>query len=103
MAVRLDLKHIERWEKIRRSGRWKYIWLRCTLAWGVMAAILWSFSSLASDRRGDWPTLLAVLPCFMFVGYLFGVSLWKANEKRYREYLKMTPRQKSRKLDAYES
>ena len=69
-----------------------------------MAALLWSSSMLAADRQGDsWRIFLAVLPCFMFVGYLFGVSLWKSNERRYQEYLNMTPRQKSRKPDALES
>jgi hypothetical protein len=104
MAVDPDIKHIERWEKIRRSGRWKYIWLRCTLGWAVTAAILWLLLALASERQGDhWRTFLAVLPFCMLIGHLFGASLWKANERKYREYQGMTARQKSGKPDALES
>ncbi|MDP6047035.1 MAG: hypothetical protein QGG25_15615 [Phycisphaerae bacterium] len=97
-------KQIKRWEKIRRSGRLSFIWIRCATVWGLLTAILWSAMMQVGYPQGNiWRRFLLACAGFVLGGYFLGVILWRANEKRYKAFQDQSPREQARKPDALES
>ena len=82
-------KERERWEKVRKMGRTRYVWVMGVLGWGVTVGVAWSVGMTAMS--GDWDrlplTLGIALVGFPIGGWFFGHFTWKAAEKRYEKAL----------------
>jgi len=86
----LPKKH-QRWEKERRVGPFKFIFLRWTLFWGICMCI---GMSLFDYFDGDTITLdhiAALLFQYSLVGAIVGAITWLRSEDSYQKYLSKTP------------
>ncbi|WP_112181565.1 MULTISPECIES: hypothetical protein [Paraliobacillus] len=75
----------QRWEKIRKMGKWKYILLYGVLLGGILFFLI----SLGLDYfSNDTFEMLSyyILNSVIF-GLMYGVLSWLFNEIRYRKYL----------------
>ncbi len=86
-----------KWERIRTKGKWRFIVLYGVLGWGVttgfLFAVVFPFAlSMASSRATPakethvsfWGTLPLSLILFPIGGIAWGLFMWSANEKAYR-------------------
>jgi hypothetical protein len=86
--VKLTEKQIARWEKTRKMGRARYIWLVGVLGWGVATGSMWAVAMAAMQGWERLPVLLAMaLVGFPIGGYFFGMWVWKASESQYQQAL----------------
>jgi hypothetical protein len=81
--MKMSQRQVERWERTRRMGRTKLIWLYGVLGWGVSVAVSWSM--LMSWIRG-WDRLHVLLPLALVIfplgGFFFGIVAWRSSESR---------------------
>ncbi|MBT8491408.1 MAG: hypothetical protein KJN62_10215 [Deltaproteobacteria bacterium] len=78
----MNRSKIEKWKKIHKSGRNRFIWFRGVLGWGLIVAILWSIA-MSYSKKGDtgfWNYLIIALFIFPVGGYLWGSWMWKRCE-----------------------
>ena len=81
-------EQLARWEKTRKMGRTKFVWLVGVLGWGVGTGSLWAVATAALRNWEDLPRLLALaLVGFPIGGYFFGTLVWKSSESRYQKAL----------------
>lgn len=77
-------KHLMRWGKTRRLGKWKYIFLYGLLLGGTVAFLTrLLFDSLL---RNTFDIYGYVWYSIVF-GLIFGIGSWIQNEKRYKKLL----------------
>jgi hypothetical protein len=85
--MKMNEKQLARWEKLRKMGRTRFIWLYGVLAWGVSVGVMWALGMTAAN--GDWErlpvTLGIALVGFPIGGYFFGALMWKMSEAAYRK------------------
>ena len=86
--MRMSDKQMARWEKTRRMGRTRYIWLVGVLGWGVATGTMWAVAMAAMRGWDRLPVLLAIaLVGFPLGGYFFGMWTWKVSESQYQKAL----------------
>jgi hypothetical protein len=77
---------LARWEKTRKMGRTRYVWLVGVPGWGVAVGSTWAVAMAAMQGWDRLPTLLALaLVGFPIGGYFFGAWVWKASESQYQK------------------
>jgi hypothetical protein len=84
--MKMTDKQLARWEKTRRMGRMRYIWLVGVLGWGVATGSMWAIAMAAMQGWERLPVLLPLaLVGFPIGGYFFGAWVWKASEAQYQQ------------------
>jgi hypothetical protein len=87
-------RELKEWNKMKSTGKEKYIWLNGVLKWGLFMAIsialvlqavsegfnLYSFSNQNFIRN-----LIIFFVIFSIDGYIHNVLLWKKYEKKYSD------------------
>ena len=87
-----DLKKFARWEKTRARGRTQFIWVNGVLMWGVLTGVLWSLAMPVMQPEMSFLKLLPLaLAGFPAGGYLWGVLVWRAMEKKYQDAIAEKP------------
>lgn len=85
--MKLTAKQLDSWAQTRKLGRRKFVWTRGVLALGVPLFMGWLVYRLFIENQYnlyDFLGGLAVaLPGTILVGYGYGSSRWKANEKQF--------------------
>ena len=89
----INPKRIKKWEKIRKTGKNKYIFIYCVLGWGGGVAISWTilmFFKVSSDRTLSKfiSILIEALIMFPIGGYVLELISWCRSERAYEKYLK---------------
>ncbi|TNE63956.1 MAG: hypothetical protein EP335_08205 [Alphaproteobacteria bacterium] len=78
---------LDRWEKIRRGGRMRYILLYGVLGWGLPTLLL--FSLIRGWVEGRVESILATvfdpmhLVIWALAGVVFGALMWRWSERIY--------------------
>ncbi|HVL12023.1 MAG TPA: hypothetical protein VM529_05630 [Gemmata sp.] len=81
-------RQLARWEKMRKMGRTRYVWLVGVLGWGVATGSTWAVTMAAVQGWDRLPTLLTLaLIGFPIGGYFFGAWTWKVCEAQYQKAL----------------
>ncbi len=82
--MRVSQKQLDKWAKIRRMGRSRYVRNHWVLGWGLTVAIVWSFWMAFEKGWGQLPIFLVLaLIGFPFGGYFLGRMMWRLSEKQY--------------------
>jgi len=78
-------KQIEKWERIRKVGKSKYIFHTWVLKNGIITAIIWSISMQLIEPQEKWfvRPLIALL-LFPIGGILTGNLVWNSGERKYK-------------------
>jgi hypothetical protein len=78
------------WEKARARGMRHFVWSHGVLQWGgfmfffSMAVFQYSRFGNLFSTEGNLPfRLLLAAATWIFVGYLYGRSMWRRNEREY--------------------
>ncbi|UOE95224.1 hypothetical protein [Alkalihalobacillus sp. LMS39] len=77
-------KEMKRWERTRKLGVWKYIFLYGLLVSGA-AAYFTRF--LLNNIRGGNSTISDFLMFAIPFGLLYGIISWFSSESRYKKYI----------------
>ncbi|QSA98446.1 hypothetical protein [Methylococcus sp. EFPC2] len=85
-------ERLEQWRLIRASGESRYIWSHGVLRWGGFM-FCFSMALHQYSRYGDLFSSEGNLPfrlifgaaIWVFVGYLYGRSQWRRNEREFAE------------------
>jgi hypothetical protein len=87
--IERDNRFIERWEKVRALGRWRFIWMIGVIGWGVPTGALMLAWRWWSD--GVPPTLRTIVIMAVVFGIggglAFGAVMWRRTERRYERWL----------------
>jgi hypothetical protein len=93
LQIERDNRWIERWEKARAFGRWRFIWMIGVVGWGVPTGTLVLAWRWWSD--GMPPTLRTIVIMAIVVaiggGLTFGAVMWRRAERRYQRWLASHP------------
>lgn len=77
--------HIEKWEKIRAKGKWRYYFIYGSLFWGGFMGISLALFDLLL-REFDIKKSVLRLGIFLIFGIFYGMWQWKTREKYYQLY-----------------
>lgn len=81
-------KDLQRWERVRKGGKWRFFLLNGMISWGGPMFIIMTF---VFNRNPDRPLtpLLIGLSAVLWAsgGLLFGVVVWSISERRYQKHL----------------
>lgn len=83
-------KEREKWEKIRGKGRLHFVLVYGALASGITAGFFFALTSMwIGGKRLTMDELLGELliavPIFMLGGLVWGLWIWRVNEKKFHE------------------
>jgi hypothetical protein len=82
--MRMSQKNLEKWAKIRQTGRSRFVWLYCVVGWGLTTGAVWAV--LMAFEKG-WPELpmflILGLIGFPIGGFFLGRWMWKRNERDF--------------------
>lgn len=83
-------ERLAEWEKLRAQGERQFVWGYGVLRWGgfmfcfSMAVFQYSHFGSVFSAEGNWLfRVLLALVTWIFVGYLYGRSQWRRNEREY--------------------
>ena len=77
-------KQIERYNKSREAGMFRYIFVRGILSFSLpMASTYLIFNLLSDSLNGNWRMVIAA---WLIGGAIFGVSMWFIEGKVYSKY-----------------
>ncbi|MGD0832638.1 MAG: hypothetical protein ABR907_17025 [Terracidiphilus sp.] len=72
------------WERKRRRGKLFFLLFRGVLRWGGAMFVLNMLSNVyLLHKKLEWISTLSLLAGCLFFGFLWGVSLWFLNERRF--------------------
>lgn len=77
------------WEEQRLIGRWRWIVKYGIMAFGTMFFLikcLWSVIFNNSSVFTSSMLVYNIIPSFL-TGFVWGIFIWNANEKRYKRFL----------------
>lgn len=78
-------KDLQRWEKTRQRGKWKFVLFNGVLFWGGPMFIVMTF---VVNRRTEKPGLIAISALIWALGgLLFGLAIRTISERRYQKFL----------------
>lgn len=78
--------NLDKWEKTRKKGKNRFIWINGVLGWGVTTAILWSsMMEVFEPSEEIWVRPLIALVVFSIGGIAFGHLIWNQAEKKYAQ------------------
>ena len=81
-------KDLQRWEKTRQRGKWKFILFNGVLCWGAPMFFVMTFFVNRRADRPLTPEILAVSAVLWALGgFLFGLTIWTISERRYQKFL----------------
>ncbi len=84
--MKMNPRDVERWEKTRRMGRGRYVWLVGVIIWGLPTGVLWSLLMGMREGWEQFPIFLILgLIGFPLCGYFFGTWTWLLSEKRVQK------------------
>ena len=78
-------KQIDKWEKIRAKGKWRYCIIYGCLLWGGLTGILSIFFELVYSEFSLKYAFFKLI-VFMAFGIFFGLTQWKTQESHYQQY-----------------
>jgi hypothetical protein len=78
-------KTIERWEKIRAKGKWRYCLVYGSLFWGGFMGVFLSLFDLL-QKEFDIKRSVLRLGIFLLFGFFYGMWQWKTKEKYHQQY-----------------
>lgn len=78
---------LDRWEKIKKGGIWRFVFLRGVLGWGLSMAVIGIIFELMSRKSEAFPWYL-ILGLFLIGGFLWGVATWYVTMWCYARTLK---------------
>jgi hypothetical protein len=78
-------KSIERWEKIRAKGKWRYCFIYGSLFWGGFMVVFLSLFDLL-QKEFNMKNSVIRLGIFLVFGFFYGMWQWKSNEARHQQY-----------------
>ena len=73
----------QKWTKTRQMGRWRFVFLRGAIGWGVPIALVWSAVMARHGSTTFFGWLQIALVIFPIGGLVWGLVMWRVNEKRY--------------------
>ncbi len=88
----VEMKDPRRWEKMRKFGKWKYIFLIGTLGYGgIMFVVSLLVNGFYLSLKDDMRAILLVVNFILWGlgGTLFGFLTWWFNERAYKKAMKM--------------
>jgi hypothetical protein len=72
------------WEKKRRHGKLFFLLFRGVLRWGGFMFLLTTLSNVyLLHKKLEWISGLSLLAGCLIFGFLWGLSLWFLNERRF--------------------
>jgi hypothetical protein len=81
-------KDIQRWEKVRRGGKWRFVLINGVVSWGVPMFVVMTFVVNRSPDRPLTPGLVGISAAlWAFGGFSFGLVMWTISERRYQKHL----------------
>ena len=84
--MKMNEKHLKKWETIRERGVVRFVLLRGVLAWGFPMFLVMTFvvnrTSLENVSRISYSAVIWVIG-----GTCFGMWMWRASEKTYQTNL----------------
>ena len=85
-------ERLAEWEKLRSLGMRRFVWSHGVLRWGgfmfFFSLAVFQHARFGSvlSTEGNWRArILVAALTWIFVGYLYGRSLWQRNERDYAE------------------
>lgn len=81
-------KDLQRWEKTRQRGKWKFILFNGVLCWGAPMFFVMTFVLNRGGDKAATPGLIAISALIWTLGgMLFGLTIWTISERRYQKFL----------------
>ncbi|KTF07072.1 conserved hypothetical protein, membrane [marine sediment metagenome] len=78
--------NMNKWAKIRKKGKQRFVLVNGVLGWGVTTAILWSvLMELIEPSQNIWVRPIIALIIFPIAGIAFGHLMWNKSEKAYEK------------------
>lgn len=90
--TKLNIKTMEKWEKVRQMGRVKFIIIHGILLFGMPMAMTISIANRLINKHPLQLQLLINIPLFLLVGLFYGFFTWKTRESMYTKYQAQTNR-----------
>jgi hypothetical protein len=85
-------ERLTEWEKIRARGMRHFVWTHGVLRWGgfmfffSLGVFQYSHFGSVLSTEGNWLfRLFLAAATWIFVGFLYGRSMWRRNEREYAE------------------
>jgi hypothetical protein len=74
------------WEKIRGKGKYRFIFLKCAIGAGGLAALVTTLTNSFALGHFDWIQFILGFLTLPIGGAVGGMLLWDHFEARYRSY-----------------
>ena len=97
-------KRFEKWERIRKKGKWHFIFVHGALLWGLCTALTLSilfllvFGPMTGEQFRFWIVLPIALIICPLGGIAWGYSRWARTEKAFQN-LNKSPAPKEEKSE----
>ena len=83
-------RHMEKWENVRKEGKWRFILVHGVLFWGLMMTLTMLLFNLLihPEKTLTWVLIEFVMYLigFSLGGVVWGLVVWRSSEKRYNEW-----------------
>ncbi|NVN96096.1 MAG: hypothetical protein HXX18_12515 [Bacteroidetes bacterium] len=79
-------KTIERWEKIRAKGKWRYCLIYGSFLWGGLMGPLATLFEFIFDNNFSLKWLFIRFGYWLLIGFFIGRWQWKSKEELYQKY-----------------
>jgi hypothetical protein len=81
---KMSPEDMAKWERTRRQGFQRFVWVRGLLGWGIpMGVLWWGAMTLFAPTPNPGQMLVLSLVIFPIGGLLWALWLWRIGEKRY--------------------
>ncbi|GBD94771.1 hypothetical protein BMS3Abin05_02383 [bacterium BMS3Abin05] len=79
-----NAKEIEKWEKTRLIGFWKFVIIHGAISWGILSGLFYFLiTSIFLPSTPVTKNLIVSLILFPVTGLFWGMTMWYVGEKRY--------------------
>ena len=81
---KMSPEEMAKWEKTRRQGYQRFLWVRGFLGWGIpMGVLWWGAMTFFLPTPNPEPLLLGALVVLPVGGLVWAAWLWRIGEQRY--------------------
>ena len=87
ISVATPAQRLQRWEKIKQAGLWRFVLLRGVIGWGLTCGIIGVVFEHVSRKEEAFPWYY-ILGLFLAGGFVWGLAMWFVTMRSYAQALK---------------